>query len=248
MTPITSLADGDTRRRRARLTLAALAGAVAVVLAIVTAGMLTLARTPESDASPVAPASTTSDDGPDVTWEEVAGVALPTSRLHGPRITSRGRAAGFSRSEHGAAFAAVHVLIRTSAASGPRVFEPVLASQVVGTHAAAMKTSVANEYEQLRAQYGVSEGAPIPGGDAQVQGYRITTYDAGARRAWVDVVLASSQLGSPTSVVDFTVELRWAGGDWRVVAPPDGDWSSRATLLGSPPAGLVQYGDAPRGT
>jgi hypothetical protein len=247
MRPTASVVGGDAGRRRARLALAAMAGAAVVVLAIVTAGVLTLSRTPERGGALVAPTSITASDGSDVTWDEVAGVALPASRLHGPRITSRGRAAGYSRSERGAAFAAVHVLIRTSAASGPRVFEPVLASQVVGTHAGAMKAAVANEYQQLRAQYGVPHGEPIPGGDARVRGYRIATFDAGARRAWVDVALASAQLGSPTRVVDFTVELRWSEGDWRVVAPPDGDWSSRATLLGSPPAGLIPYGDTPQG-
>jgi hypothetical protein len=231
-------------RLRLVLTAVAALALTVIVTATVVAGSERLSRDP--DVPRGAPAhsvtsSATPHSSPDVRWVEVAGVALPVSRIHGPRNISRGRAAGYARSELGAAFAAVHVLIRTSATSGPPVFEPVLAEQVTGRDVAAMKLLVAEQYEQLRVQYHVPEGEPIPTGDARVLGFRVTTFDAEAGRAWVDVILSSADLGSSNRVVAFDVALRWAD-DWRVIAPADGDWSSRATLLGSTPAGMVPYG------
>ena len=29
------------------------------------------------------------------------------------------------------------------------------------------------------------------------------------------------------------IEVTWSGGDWRVVAPPDGDWGNAAAELSS---------------
>lgn len=230
-------------RRRSQALLAGVA--VVVVAALVAAGVIVTLAVTNRDRTPITatgPHGASGSGSGDVSWVRVAGVALPVSRTHGPWITRRGRAAGYSRSATGAAFAAVQVLIRTSPAAGPHVFEPVLASQVTGEHVGAMKSATAEEYEQLSTQYGVEDGDPIPGGDARVLGYRISTYDAGTGRAWMDVILSSPQLGSSTEVADFEVELRWAGDDWRVVAPDDGDWSTAATLLGSPPAGMQAYG------
>jgi hypothetical protein len=230
-------------RRRSQAVLVGVT--VAAVVALVTAALVVTVVVTNRDEEPATVSerqgSPVSSSG-DVSWVRVAGVALPVSRTHGPRVTRRGRAAGYSRSEAGAAFAAVQVLIRASPAAGPRVFEPVLASQMTGEHLGAMKSAVAEEYEQLSTQYGVEDGDPIAGGDAQVLGYRVSTYDGDAGRAWVDVVLTSPQLGSSARVVEFSVELRWFGDDWRVVAPDDGDWSTAATLLGSPPAGMQAYG------
>jgi hypothetical protein len=243
--------DRRSERSNARLRIAALAGSALLLTGAVTVGVMIIGQrsAPESDAlSHVSPAAETPRGSdrtrPDVTWVEVGGVALPVSRMHGPRIVEHGRAAGYSRSELGAAFAAVQVLIRTSASASPRVFEPILAEQVTGDDVAAMRLLVAEQYEQLRTEYHVPEGEPIPTADARVLGFRISTYDADARRAWVDVILSSAELGSSSRVVAFDVALRWAGGDWRVIAPPDGDWSARATLLGSPPAGMIPYGAA----
>ena len=238
--------DRRAERRGARLRIAVAAISFLLTVAVAVTTVVLGQRSPRDhdagDAGTRQAGSTAPSNSPDVTWVEVAGVALPVSRIHGPRITSRGRAAGYSRSELGAAFAAVHVLIRTSATSGPEVFEPVLAEQVTGRDVAAMKLLVAEQYEQLRVQYHVPEDEPIPTGDATVLGFRVSTYDGDAGRAWVDVILSSADLGSASRVVSFDVALRWAAGDWRVVAPRDGDWSARATLLGSPPAGMVPYG------
>jgi hypothetical protein len=242
--PVDRQAERNGARVRIALAAVSFLLVVAVAVAIVvTVGQATT-RDPGLPRDAVTPpvSSATPSSSPDVRWIEVAGVALPVSRIHGPRITSRGRAARYAHSELGAAFAAVHVLIRTSATSGPQVFEPVLAQQVTGRDTAAMKLLVTEQYEQLRVQYHVPDGEPIPTGDARVLGFRVTTFDAKAGRAWVDVILSSADLGSANRVVAFDVALRWAGDDWRVIAPSDGDWSSRATLLGSPPAGMVPYG------
>ena len=172
---------------------------------------------------------------------DVAGVELPVSSTHGPRHLRDGLASGFSNSEVGAALAAVHLLMRTSATAGPRVFEPTITAQVTGANAAVMKLYVADQYAKLRRSHQVADGASIDGADAQPVGYRIAAY--ASRTAVIDVGLTSPQLQESQRLLQFTVSLRWINDDWRAVAPPRGDWGSVAVPLGSTPAGLRDYGD-----
>jgi hypothetical protein len=179
---------------------------------------------------------------PDVTWRELAGVRLPFSRLHGPRIINSGQAAGYSRSEQGAAFAAVQVLARTSATVGPLIYEPILATQVTGVNLPAMKLAITDEYERRRAASGVDEGAPVPVPGTSIIGYVMAAYGPQSDSATVDVVITSTSLQPSGQSIAFHVGLLWQGDDWKVIAPPNGDWGSVATALGAPPPGLIQYG------
>lgn len=125
----------DPDRRRAQRQLAVLAAAVVLLVAavgLVAVRVLGHAR-PEARHPTPAPRPVAAAPGrPAVIWREVAGVRLPFSAAHGPRVTDHGRAAGYSRTRQGAALAAVQVLARTSATAGPEVYRPVLAGQVVG--------------------------------------------------------------------------------------------------------------------
>ena len=134
------------------------------------------------------------------------------------------------------------MLIRTSATAGPDVFEPMMAAQVSGVNAAAMKLALADVYQQLLARAGVPEGAPIPGTTARVIGYEVTDYRPAAGAAAVDVVLTSSDLGTGSRYLTFRLQLLWQGEDWRVVAPPGGDWASVANTTAEPPPQLRYYG------
>jgi len=156
-------------------------------------------------------------------------------------VETGGRASGYSRSESGAALAAVQVLMRTSATSGSGVFLPVIATQVTGANVAAFKAATLQEYERLRAQTAVASGAPIPGADARIAGYRIARYGETSGTATVEVVVTSPALSGRAPFVSFAVPLQWSYGDWRVVAPARGDWGSVSTVLGSRPAGLLAY-------
>lgn len=193
-------------------------------------------------ASPAATAPRAAAAAPDVTWAPVAGVDLPVSRLHGPRRTAGGAAAGYSRSAPGAAIAAVQVLVRTSPGAGPGVFDPVLAEQVTGPDLPSMLLVTRDEYERLRAQAGSAPGAPAQQATARVAGYVVRALDLEAGDATVDVVLSSPDLDAEGRSVAFRVDLRWTQDDWRVVAPPGGDWGAVATPLGGLPAGLLTYG------
>lgn len=220
--------------------------AIVVFLALVLAGVavtvLIKAGASHGQTSEAGPTSSSAEPSPqssvgDVTWRRVAGVDLPFSRMHGPRITTGGQAAGYSRSEPGAAVAAVQVLIRTSPAAGPEVYGPVLATQVTGANLPAMKLATQDEYQRLR----TSPAQSPESGNAQVAGYLINAYDADAGTATVDVVLTSPDLAG--RYVSFRVALMWSHDDWLVLAPPSGSWGSVATVLGAPPSGLLEYGE-----
>lgn len=173
-----------------------------------------------------------------VSWTTVAGVRLPVSRADGPRSVTPTTASGFSRSRRGAALAAVHVLIRSSPTAGPQAFEPTITQQVAGTNAAAMKLLTADEYTQLRTDAGVVAGQPVEG-DAQILGFRTEAFTASV--AGVSVFLDSPALRAKKQFLRIQVQLEWAASDWRVVAPPRGDWAASTTLLSATPAGIEQY-------
>lgn len=228
--------------RRWRLVLVAAVG-FAVLLVVV----LVVVLTRDSDDNEAAPADTSRPTAsaaasvPVFRWDEVAGVKVPWSATHGPRVVEGAEASGYSRSEQGAALAAAQVLMRTSATAGSDVFLPAIATQVTGPNTAALKAALLQQYEQLRAQAAVADGAPIPGADARITGYRVAAYDADAGTATVDVVVDSATLRTRGQLLTFAVSLQWAYDDWRVLAPPQGDWGAVATQLGSPPSGLQRY-------
>lgn len=173
---------------------------------------------------------------------DVAGVAMPVSRTHGPRVLEDGRARGFSDSEAGAALAAVHLLMRTSAAAGSDVFEGTLSTQALGANVTAMRQLLLEQYAELRSTQDVADGAPLPIGDADVRGYKIQAYQPGTA-ATVDVLLSSAVLDEQQRLAQFRVVLQRTDDDWWLVAPPRGDWGAVAVPLGSEPLGLQRYED-----
>jgi len=231
-----SMTDPTQRRARRQLI-----GVVAVLVAVVAVGALVAVHVlgqqePGRSKPKTAPISKAA-----VVWRDVAGVRLPFSVVHGPLLTGQNQAAGYSRTRQGAALAAVQVLARTSATAGPDVYRPVLGNQVTGADRGALWARLDQQYRQLRQQYGVTvqDGAPLPGNDATVAGYRVEEYQGD--RAVVDVVLTAPDLGAE-QVVAFGVRLQWRDGDWRVAAPRDGDWGAVARTLDRAPAGLLDYG------
>jgi hypothetical protein len=165
----------------------------------------------------------------DLTWADVAGVALPQSGVTGPTDRSGGLARGFTHDPAGAIFAAANILIRINPQAGPGLFTPTLKDQVVGPDAADLKDQVDSAYETLRDQAGVAYGQPVGHIYATLRGFRIEQYSD------VDVwlrLLSEGPDGSGGSVLAaMLLQMRWTGTDWALVAPVGGTFDSSASLV-----------------
>lgn len=217
----------------------------AVLVALVVLGAVAVARHEPPDSAPIAgsgPAAARPSGpaaAPDVTWTDVAGMQLPVSRAEGPRCIDELAASCFAPTPAGAAFAAVHLLVRTFPFVGPRVFLPTIDDQVTGTHRAALRRLTRESYESVAEAAGVTDGGPIVSSTADaVVGYRLSgrdTEDGGAPgEARVGVLVRQVADGGSPAFTEFTVTLRWADGDWRLVAPAWGDWRSSARAVTVP--------------
>jgi hypothetical protein len=51
--------------------------------------------------------------------------------------------------------------------------------------------------------------------------------------ATVDIVTEGPGSGGTTVRTATRIEVVWLRGDWRVVAPPGGDWANSATVISS---------------
>jgi len=143
----------------------------------------------------------------------------------------RGLAWGFADSRLGALLAAVNIAVRANAPWGPGIFVPTIRDQVTGPGTAALLAGCRAGYEQARQTEGVPEGRPLVPAYVSEQAFRWVSYRPAA--AVVDIV--SAGLDSQGSVVRAVtwIALRWSRGDWRVLAPPGGDWGNAASSLTS---------------
>jgi hypothetical protein len=149
----------------------------------------------------------------------------------GPHSTSGGIAAGFAHSPLGALLAAVNIGVRANAQWGPRIFTAVIRSQVTGPDAAALLANCQTAYGQASRSDGVTGGQPL--GDVEVteEAFRWVTYTSAA--AIIEVVSAAPGDQGTTARASTQVEVVWDGRDWKVIAPPGGNWGSAATELSS---------------
>lgn len=236
-----------TTRRRLGNALAVLAAAslatAAVVLAVTGAGP----AQPPSAPAPAEPQLVDRDSGAagqsstlpaDLRWTEVSGALLPVSASAGPHDSSAGLARGFAHTPAGAVLAGFHLLVRVTPQAGAAVFEPTLRSQVVGPDAAAMRDQVAHDYDDLRGRAQVPYGQPGGRLYATLRGYRVDSYNPDL--AGVRVLTASATTDGGEVLTDVLIELRWTGGDWALVAPPDGRWDSVITVVPAEQTGGYQ--------
>ena len=211
----------------------------AVILVVAPAvGWFAIHRTPTSQSPPAgaAPASSTRPSAPgnaepDVTWQQFAGLALPTSRADGPRCQQDARATCFGHDGRGAAFAAVHLLVRTFPFAGFTVFGPTIRDQVIGPHRAALARLTDDAYRQTAAAAGVKNGAPIPSEGGWVAGYRLDQPADPAADRQVRVLIRQAGEGGASGFTEYTVDLTWLDGDWQLIAPRWGDWRSAARAM-----------------
>jgi len=164
-------------------------------------------------------------------WGDYYGVELPASLAAGPRDTSGGLASGFADTPLGALLAAVNIGVRANAQWGPAIFGPEIRDQVTGSDAAVLLASCQSGYAQASQAAHISGGQPL--GDAYVaeEAFRWVAYTP--LDATVDLVSAGPGSQGTTVRATTRIEVVWAGGDWRVVAPPGGDWGNSAAQLTS---------------
>jgi hypothetical protein len=176
-------------------------------------------------------ASTVATAGTGLRWVAFHGIDLPASAQDGPHHTRRGLAWGYSDTPRGALLAAINIAVRTAAQWGPLIYHPTIARQVTGPDTTALLTADASDYSALRAAAHVRPGQPAGRGYAVEAAYRFAAYTPAS--AAVDVVTEAPGSTGTTVLAVTRVQVTWQHGDWRVIAPPGGDWANSAAAVSS---------------
>lgn len=187
---------------------------------------------PARRAPATSPAALEADAGQGLTWTAFHSMQLPASPSGGPRDTGGGLASRFADTPQGALLAAINIGVRTAALWGSAIFVPTITRQVTGPNAAALLHAEETAYAQLRAAAHVRAGQPTGQGYAAEDGYRFLAWSPAA--ATVDIVTIGPAASGATVLASTRIQVIWQHGDWRVVAPPGGNWANAATAISSP--------------
>jgi len=198
-------------------------------------------RSPAARPEQAGPASAPSAAGQDLSWTDFHGIQLPVSASAGPRDTRGGLASRFADTPRGALLAAINIGVRTAAQWGPAVFGPTITRQVTGPDAAALLQAEESAYAQLRAAAHVRPGQPAGRGYAVEAAYRFAVWTPAS--AAVDVITAGPGSSGTAALASTRIELIWQRGDWRVLAPPGGDWGSSATAISTMTGYTIFHGE-----
>lgn len=249
--PVETSSDGVARGRGRRSRWLLIALVLATVLGWVVVGGdgrpgATSSPVQAVAATPGALVGATAATGSDVSWVPVAGMPLPVSFVDGPHCITLTTAGCFARSVRGAAFAAVHLVVRAFPFAGPGSFEPTIEDHVVGEHRSTLLRLTRQAYADAATAAGVDSGAPlpVPAADA-IAGYRVTSPTephAGPPDAvQVGLLVRQTDDGGAPSFTEFVVTMRWVGEDWRLEAPAWGDWRSVAHAVTTPGGDFRPY-------
>jgi hypothetical protein len=149
-------------------------------------------------------------------WELVGTMAAPTApRTHGPGRVENGLRSCFARSPVGALYAAVNIVATTT---DPALRVPLvraLAADGEGREAALRLLSTPQPPSDTTTQI-------------QIAGFSLPNYDRQA--ATIDLAMQLSTV-SGSGYVHVAMPLRWEGGDWKVVVPPNGDLATTVRPL-----------------
>ena len=163
-------------------------------------------------------------------WSDYHGVELPSSPAAGPRHTGSGLASGFADTPLGALLAAVNIGVRANAQWDRRLHPH---HPGPGNRSWNGRTAGRLPVRLPPGQPGRAPGRGPSLGDVYVaeEAFRWIAYTP----ADATVDLVSAGLGNQGQTVRAVtqVEAVWDAGDWRVVAPPGGDWGNAATRLSS---------------
>ncbi len=220
--------------------------AAAVIVAGAVLGLVLASRhgngnggSPAAGTRSPAPASTSGPAAPilprvdlaGLRWSDYHGVELPSSPAAGPRDTAGGLASGYSDTPLGALVAALNIGVRANAQWGPAVYIPAIRDQVTGPDAAALLASCQSGYSQASQAAHVTAGAPLGNAYVTEEAFRWVAYTPAD--ATLDLVSAGPGSQDVTVMAVTRIEVLWSGGDWRVIAPPGGDWGNAAARLSS---------------
>jgi hypothetical protein len=160
-----------------------------------------------------------------VRWVPYHGVRLPQSAQAGPSGTAYGCASGYADSPLGALLAMINIGVRTSWELGPAVFQPTIQQQVTGPFEAAMLSA------DLDAWGAAGDQAPPGDADAVEAAYQWVSYTPSVATA--DIVTEGTSTSGSLIYAVTQIQAEWLDGDWRVVAPPGGNWANDATQIPS---------------
>lgn len=185
-------------------------------------------------ASPTAPAPESVSTGPvelptagpaDTVWTVIDGGAIvPVSAEHGPASDDGLVASGYTRTPEGALVAAAQIAMRSSGQAPTEMWQAVIETQMSpGADADALAAA--------NAAAGAPDGEVEP---AHLVGFVYHAFDGTAAR--FDLVSEQQEAW-------FTAEItmEWADGDWRMVPPPNGDWSQAISMVFSL-EGVTEWG------
>jgi hypothetical protein len=189
------------------------------------------ARSPAARTAPASSPGALAAAGQDLSWAAFHGIQLPVSASDGPRDMRGGLASGFTDTPRGALLAAISIGVRAAAQWGPGIFRPTITRQVTGPDTAALLHAETSAYARLRAAAHVRPGQPTGRGYAVEAAYRFVAWTPAD--ATVDVVTAGPGSGGATVLASTRIQVIWLRGDWRVVAPPGGDWGNEAAVISS---------------
>jgi hypothetical protein len=197
-------------------------GAVILFLGGLVVGRATMTGSP--DATPAAPATAATGDG----TAAAAPATAAASRAVGPRRYLDGVGVGYAHSQEGAVAAAANF---TRVLSSDLILDEARRRAAIDVLAAPeARSRLQKTFDQavvsLRQGLGAAGAA---GQDAQVLlratpvGWRVESFDAGTARVAIWVTSVGGSVGGATAAPireawgTTTVELRWAGGDWKQV-------------------------------
>ena len=159
-------------------------------------------------------ATATPDPAPDLrsapaelTWREIAGVSVPTSRVDGPATGTSVNRSGYSQTPQGAVLAAI--IGQTALAVADDRAWP----EVVNTVTAPGPGR--DEFAAARAAVTVSGSVPADAAPRFV-GFEVTDYSNDPLSAGVSV---AQTIGTADQIYSYPVALQWIADDWRIVLP-----------------------------
>ncbi|GIJ28278.1 hypothetical protein Vqi01_34400 [Micromonospora qiuiae] len=205
----------------------------ALVLVVITIGVLVAVSsagsnddTKATEAPPVSPAPaettkpqtlpTTVPTAPPagVRWELVGQTAVPVSSSAGPTRIADGTASGYAHTPEGALIAAAQLSARAGFDAGRQSWEPTIEQQF----------EPGTDRDRLLAALREAGDAPAqPGELSQIAGFSYQSYTPDT--AVIGLTMRAPGAGTSRYHV-LSLTLRWRDGDWRMIAPPGGAWTS----------------------
>ncbi|MCE0540394.1 hypothetical protein LWF15_33365 [Kineosporia rhizophila] len=165
--------------------------------------------------------------GQDISWRHTAGRTLPISASAGPAQLTTHQARGFAPTTDGAALAAAHLLQHTQPSAGSAVFTPTITEQVVSIPG---RPTPGQFLALTRRASPRQQQADDP--SAQTVAFRLPprahAMSPPIRSITIGVAVADG-CTPHGQLNEYTVQLLWRRGDWRMIPPPAGTWTPRRT-------------------